>query len=133
MQAQLDKQGSGVRIKTITLEPSAAYDVIAKTMSKSAVEAQRNAIAWTVGVIDEAHMNSSGGAADRIYKGIKNTIRDKYQKRMGVDPAPDYPVDTELVEERKEVQHIDVFAAGNGPVTKRIVFEDGTTKAETKA
>lgn len=46
-------------------------------------------------VIDQLHIGNIplvGEDTDRIYKHIKNTIRLQYQKKTGIDPAPQYPV-----------------------------------------
>lgn len=62
--------------------------------------AQTNAVAWTVGVIDDMHINGSNltgtPSFDSLFKGIKNTIRDRYRFEVGIDPAPSYPVKAEL-------------------------------------
>lgn len=66
-------------------------------------EAQTNAVAWVIGIIDDMHADEifdgqlgKGSVGDKGYKGIKNRIRDKYKAEVGVDPAPRYPVRVEL-------------------------------------
>lgn len=64
-------------------------------------QAETNAVAWTIGVIDDIHsLNGridSDGRLDATFKGIKNTIRDRYKDHIGVDPAPTYPVKARLL------------------------------------
>lgn len=66
-------------------------------------ETQTNAVAWTIGVIDDIHMNDHRQIqSDSIYKGIKNTIRDRYKSEIGVDPAPTYPIKAQLSHRKGE-------------------------------
>lgn len=59
---------------------------------------QTNAVAWVIGVIDQLHTgNPYSHEGDKLYKGIKNTIRDRYKQIIGVDPAPSYPIKAELL------------------------------------
>jgi hypothetical protein len=64
------------------------------------IAAQENAVAWTVGLIDEIHINGSNftgePSTDSLFKGIKNTIRDRYRFEVGTDPAPSYPIKAQL-------------------------------------
>lgn len=62
------------------------------------LEAQTNAVAWTVGVIDEFHMmpHEDSAGRDKFYKGVKNGLRDRYRSETGIDPAPHYPVKAQL-------------------------------------
>lgn len=55
--------------------------------------AQTNAVRWCIKEIDYWH-GASGGSdyADKLYKGLKNKLRDSYLSEAGVDPAPKYPV-----------------------------------------
>ena len=57
-------------------------------------EAERRGTAFAVMVIDDLHMSDArmDSDTDKHYKGIKNTIRDKFKLKTGVDPAPNYPV-----------------------------------------
>lgn len=69
--------------------------------NKQVEESQQNAVAWTIGVIDDLHTNTTDtmqmlGTQDRLFKGMKNTIRDRYKLMTGVDPAPNYPITAEL-------------------------------------
>lgn len=73
------------------------------------LEAQQNGVAWAVGVIDNMHFglsNIDGNNIDldRTFKGIKNTIRDRYEAEVGVDPTPNYPIHVELAEQRKRMR-----------------------------
>jgi len=66
---------------------------------KREVEAQTNAVAWTIGVLDDMHSHVGEDGLYReydLYKGIKNTIRDRYKDMTGVDPAPSYPIHAQL-------------------------------------
>lgn len=58
--------------------------------------AETNTVAWTVGVIDELHINSNSSFSDPVYKGVKNTLRDRYKAETGIDPAPHYPIHAQL-------------------------------------
>lgn len=65
-------------------------------IEKLILEAQTNAVAWSIGVIDSLHIIQGDSSSDPHYKGIKNTLRDKYKAKTGVDPAPSYPVKATL-------------------------------------
>jgi hypothetical protein len=56
---------------------------------------EQNGVAWAIGVIDDLHFKADIGH-DYEYKGIKNTIRDRFKATTGIDPAPSYPVKAEL-------------------------------------
>ena len=65
------------------------------------LESQLNGVAWAVGVIDDMHFglsNTDGNDVDldRTFKGIKNTLRDRYKDITGIDPAPSYPIHAQL-------------------------------------
>lgn len=65
-------------------------------------ETQTNAVAWVIGIIDELHSKPTGEwSLDMEYKGIKNTIRDRYKAEIGVDPAPNYPIHAILTKKEK--------------------------------
>jgi hypothetical protein len=66
--------------------------------NKARIEAQENAVAWCVGVLDEFHNmpHEYSAERDKFYKGAKNGIRDRYRSETGVDPAPNYPIRAEL-------------------------------------
>jgi hypothetical protein len=51
-------------------------------------------------LIDDMHFSTSGNE-DRTFKGIKNTIRDRYKADYGYDPTPGYPIE-EQFEIRKQ-------------------------------
>ncbi len=58
---------------------------------------EQNGVAWAIGVIDELHIGGSGAeTTDRLFKGVKNNLRDRFKAVTGVDPAPSYPVNTVL-------------------------------------
>lgn len=63
-------------------------------------EAEKNGVAWTIGIIDEMHemdIEKNGGVMDSQYKGIKNGIRAMYEQDTGNgDPAPNYPINVAL-------------------------------------
>ena len=64
-------------------------------------EAEKNGVAWTIIAIDDLHINhvdtyQMSSEIDQIYKGIKNTIRDRFKNETGIDPAPDYPINVTL-------------------------------------
>lgn len=60
---------------------------------------QTNGVAWSVKVLDDLHMADSSISSDMIYKGAKNTIRDRYKAETGTDPAPKYPVKARVQKE----------------------------------
>ncbi len=66
-------------------------------------EAEQRGVAWAIGVIDELHLlvANESWPLDREYKGIKNTLRDRFKVETGVDPAPSYPVHATLTQEAK--------------------------------
>lgn len=59
-------------------------------------EAETNAVAWSVGVIDDIHIGTAGLDPDRNFKTMKNTIRERYEAETGIDPAPNYPIKVKL-------------------------------------
>lgn len=65
-------------------------------------EAEKRGVAWSVSVIDEMHFDDNSTAGDRTYKGIKNTIRDRYKSVTGIDPAPEYPVKAKLTSAKEK-------------------------------
>lgn len=67
-------------------------------IQKMLVEAQTNGVAWAIKEIDYWHGASGAGEyGDKLYKGIKNKIRDSYQLETGLpDPAPNYPIKVKL-------------------------------------
>ncbi len=76
-----------------------AKAALQKHIDERVVEAETNAIAWVIGVIDDLHIienHSLVGDTDKLYKGTKNTIRDRYKKMTGIDPAPSYPIKSNL-------------------------------------
>lgn len=77
-------------------------DIVARDQ-QIALAAQQNGVAWAIGIIDEMHVNelfdkqiSEGSLGDKGYKGVKNTLRDRYKAETGIDPAPNYPVNATL-------------------------------------
>lgn len=70
---------------------------LAPLKSNSPLQAQTDGVAWAISIIDELHIGTPGSdTTDRLMKGIKNDIRNRYQEATGIDPAPDYPVKVEL-------------------------------------
>jgi hypothetical protein len=70
-------------------------DYIAAHTKIECDKAKETTAAWAIGVIDELHLTAPP-EADRTYKGIKNTLRDRFKAITGVDPAPNYPVKATL-------------------------------------
>lgn len=66
-------------------------DALEAIVAEAVIASQTNAVAWTVSIVDELHW-CSPASDDPTYKGVKNTIRDRYKSEIGVDPAPNYPV-----------------------------------------
>lgn len=67
-------------------------------------ETDTNAVAWTIGVIDDLHINDyRPDTSDKTYKGIKNTLRDRYKTETGIDPAPSYPIKAHLTHPKGDV------------------------------
>lgn len=69
-------------------------------------EAEQRGVAWTIGVVDDVHIHTDSDLNaydDKIFKGIKNTIRDRYKFITGIDPAPSYPVNVELYLPRRRI------------------------------
>lgn len=61
-------------------------------------EVRLESVAWCVSVVDDLHIADGDWKSDSTYKGIKNTLRDRYKEIMGVDPAPSYPIKARLKE-----------------------------------
>lgn len=60
-------------------------------------EAELRGVAWAGGVIDELHIGGAvHGTVDPLFKGLKNSMRDRCKAITGVDPAPRYPVTAKL-------------------------------------
>jgi len=77
-------------------------------ITQQVTAAQTNGVAWTIKVIDELHFGKLGEHNDAIFKGMKNTIRDRYKYEAGVDPAPSYPISATLQSTLiKDKEHID--------------------------
>lgn len=76
-----------------------ASTVVESLIAREVAKAEQRGVAWTIGVVDELHLNQPDGSSliiDRLYKGIKNTVRDRYMGATGIDPAPSYPVNVQL-------------------------------------
>lgn len=56
---------------------------------------EQNGVAWAIKIIDELHFKAPA-EFDYEYKGIKNTLRDRYKEITGIDPAPSYPIRVEI-------------------------------------
>jgi hypothetical protein len=62
--------------------------------------AEENGVAWTISVIDDLHIHRDydlNSETDKMFKGIKNTIRDRYKFMTEIDPAPSYPINATLL------------------------------------
>jgi hypothetical protein len=67
--------------------------ILESTSAEAYRQGQKNGVAWAIKVIDDLHIgNEYSDTTDRLFKGLKNTIRDRYKAETGVDPAPNYPV-----------------------------------------
>lgn len=80
--------------KEITKTANAKAKLLA-LIAKHTQEAEQNAVAWCVMVLDEFHgMPHVGQSAqrDKFYKGVKNGLRDRFRSETGIDPAPTYPI-----------------------------------------
>ncbi|MET3349016.1 UNVERIFIED_ORG: hypothetical protein ABID57_000685 [Arthrobacter sp. UYEF1] len=70
---------------------------IATTVTAAEQRGEQNGVAWAIGVIDELHIGGRGAeTTDRLFKGIKNNLRDRFKAVTGIDPAPSYPVNAAL-------------------------------------
>ena len=59
--------------------------------------AEKRGAAFAIRVVDDLHIGTEySDTTDRLMKGIKNTIRDRFEGETGTDPAPDYPVNVTL-------------------------------------
>ena len=48
-------------------------------------------------IADDLHIgDATSDTTDRLFKGLKNTIRDRFKEQTGTDPAPSYPVKATL-------------------------------------
>jgi hypothetical protein len=73
------------------------WDYADKAIRELLIEAQTDGVAWAIKQIDLLHIGSNyTGTTDKLFKGMKNNIRDLYQGATGVDPAPKYPVNVRL-------------------------------------
>lgn len=72
-------------------------------IDRAVAEAETNAVAWTVSVLNDLHnLGSYSVKEDRLYKGAKNAIRIRFEKETGIDPAPHYPVTAKLQQLKQE-------------------------------
>lgn len=97
------------RWQTASMKRLAKYDetgVPPETQAlidRAVAEAETNAVAWTVSVLDDLHnLGSYSVEEDRLYKGAKNTIRIRFEEETGIDPAPHYPVTAKLQQLKQE-------------------------------
>lgn len=92
------KSFKGYWVKEVEGEPEWSLTAQQAAFFYAAVaEAQQNAVAWAIGVIDRQHMlKGHSNEADRLFKGIKNNIRTEYEAETGTDPAPNYPITAAL-------------------------------------
>jgi hypothetical protein len=98
---------SGVGQTTVEVKKE-QIDVIMQIIKsrdqRIALEAQTNAIAWAVGIIDKMHFSSTGDDDDNdpTFKGIKSALRGQYEEATGIDPAPNYPISATLKQSQKD-------------------------------
>lgn len=67
-------------------------------------EAEKRGVAWAIKEIDDMHFNTPDKETfigDSLFKGIKNSLRDRCKLQAGYDPAPSYPIHAELTKEGK--------------------------------
>ncbi len=79
-----------------------AKAAIQKLIDTAAMDSQTNAVSWVVMILDDLHITDSASHTDPTYKGIKNTIRDRYKAVVGVDPATGYPIRATLRQTTKD-------------------------------
>jgi hypothetical protein len=97
---RLAKKVDSLNYQNISFNKNArqkAKDEISELLESTSAEAyrqgQENGVAWAIKIIDDLHIgNEYSDTTDRLFKGLKNTIRDRYKAEAGVDPAPNYPV-----------------------------------------
>jgi len=82
---------------------SKTVEVRVEDLEALIAEAQQNAVAWSIMVLDDLHTDcvdkyAMSAEFDKFYKGAKNTIRDRYKNETGVDPTPGYPISVQLKE-----------------------------------
>lgn len=71
--------------------------LLESTVAEAYRQGQENGVAWAIGMIDNLHIGTEySNKTDMLFKGLKNTIRDKYKAETGIDPAPNYPVKVTL-------------------------------------
>lgn len=70
-------------------------DDLVAFVARKVAEAERRGTAYAIKIVDELHF-ASHSDDDSIFKGIKNTIRDRYEMDTGIDPAPNYPIRVKL-------------------------------------
>lgn len=94
-------------LQTIFVPSKGASSALLAWRDKAIAEAQTNAVAWCVGVLDDFHFMPHEHDIDRdkFYKGVKNGLRDRYQSETGIDPAPNYPVKATLSNPVSEEPH----------------------------
>lgn len=68
------------------------------------VAGEKNGVAWAIKEIDDMHFNTMNQpvATDGLFKGIKNSLRDRCKLQAGYDPAPNYPIAAELQAQQGE-------------------------------
>lgn len=104
---RLDKKLTGTEPKRIKFSEAKSQ------LLSMLTDAEQNAVAWTIMVIDEIHMNDVGTGIDRAYKGVKNKLRDRYKSITGIDPAPHYPIKAQLSAQQPQVAKNEGGVMGN--------------------
>lgn len=109
---ELDDILSNLTFQTIALEDDDTTDEVEAEAKQSllswrdaaVVEAEKNAVAWAIGQIDDMHFNTPHTETfigDSLFKGIKNSLRDRAKLQAGYDPAPNYPINASLKQSNK--------------------------------
>lgn len=82
-------------------ETKIVNDILALLLEIQA-ETQTNSVAWVINIIDEMHELARIND-ESVFKGIKNTLRDRYKTETGIDPAPTYPIKAHLTHPKGDV------------------------------
>lgn len=73
------------------------HDDIVDSVDAAIARAEARGAAFAIKVIDDLHIGSEySDTTDKLMKGIKNTIRYRFEGETGTDPAPNYPVAVKL-------------------------------------
>ncbi len=95
-----------------------------KEVEAARMESQNNGVAWVISQIDRLHIGTEHSDAtysdttDKLFKALKNIIRDRYKVEVGTDPAPSYPIKAALQSSKVPRKSITINATC-GKVTQR--------------